>query len=442
MHRIWSLLNPSNLRRKVFGFASMHACNAVLGMGHTLLQMAVLARVLPAPIYTAVVAVTAIGLYLQPVSQACARANYVALRDHIARKTGDSAPAEVTMLLYGSLVVTFLAGIAMSVVVVGLAPQAKLGLYLYLIGSLCNNLWYYDLQFALWAANVTTRFERLSLLRRLSLAATLVPLYLSGSLVVFAGLGVVVTLIFVAALILTVPDPRLLMPSNLGNLSMSGARAQMRHFGTAILSTLSELTVFNASYGVIFWAFRLGPALIAFDTVLKLSRVGLTVTRNISEILLPRQSRARSDGDRRNSLRYFVAALGGALVVNAGLALCLALFGDLVFRLMLGPNNVLPPYAGLPTAVVQIAATVYGASSFFLAMTGHDRQIMLLTVAAALGMAGFTAAIVLIHPAILMMLWAYATFLGAIAAASIILVLHTFAMGRFGRPRILTRSAG
>jgi O-antigen/teichoic acid export membrane protein len=429
-------LRIGDLRRGLASFGVVHTANAVWAIAHTLVQLVVLSRILPAPLYAAVVAITAAGLYLQPISQACGRANYIALRAQAGRPDGRSPP-EVTTMLFASLALGLAASAILVFAVTGAGHNQPLALGLFLAGAILNNIWYYDLQLAMWALDVTLPFERLSFVRRLCLLAALGVFYVSQDLLVFSLLVNVIGVAFMLMLLRLPPDPQLLLPSNLTRLTRQRWRTQLRCFGTALLSTLSELTVFNATYAVTVYSFGVGPVLVTFDSILKLTRVGLTVTRNLSEIVLPRHSRARSEGNTHRSLGLFGMALGGALGFNLLFAAVLVVFGDDVFRLMLGPNDVVPSGAGVPAAAIQIAAALYGGSSFFLSLSGHARQIIHLTAIAAIAVAVFAVATVVLHPAIIAVLWAYAAFLGAVAVASGVLVLHAL-----GRDRVVIAMQG
>ena len=91
------------LRRGARGFGwygVLHAVTAVTTMAFSLATLAVLAHSLSAERYAAVVAITALSIYLQPLNQAVARACFIVLHRRKAQQGAAQGCPEATALLY------------------------------------------------------------------------------------------------------------------------------------------------------------------------------------------------------------------------------------------------------------------------------------------------------------------------------------------------------
>ena len=372
------------LRFPLFGFGSLHAGNTLLNMGFNLVQLLVLARILPMARYSEVVFLMTIGFYVQPFNQAFGKANFVILREIATRTT--RMPPEPGLVLAGEGTVLLLMSLAVpcGLAAFGTGAWTENALFLFLCLSI--NFWAFDLQSTAWSMGLNLPFVRLSLLHRSLHLGALLAAYGAGSFLLFGVLATVATLGCLAAALCLLGRAGLF-----ASVGPTAWRSYLATFRIAFLSTLTDFFVLNAPYGLIAMRFGVGPMLIVFDSVMKLARITLAGSRTLAEIALPRHGRLLESGDRRGGRRLFVLVL--ALCFGASLvpALAVALAGPAMFKLLLGANNVVPVSAMVPAAVVIVGCSVYQPAVFFLGYGNERGAVQALTLVASAALIGFAA---------------------------------------------------
>src|SRR5271166_2457967 len=228
------------------GFAALHACNTALNMGFTLLQVLVLARILPPARYSEVVFLTAIGFYFQPFNQAVGKANFMALRDEAVQSGRVGGRPEVVAALAIQATVLLVASLAIPAALQSFGSRLWFEDTLFLFLCLAINFWAFDLQSTAWAVDRNLAFVRLSLVHRTLHSCALVIGYATSSLLVFGCLGSIAT-IFCVSFVAT-----MLFGAGLRASSPNAAWPEFfRTLWLAMLSTLADFIVLNAPYSLV-----------------------------------------------------------------------------------------------------------------------------------------------------------------------------------------------
>ncbi|MBB2964907.1 hypothetical protein [Methylobacterium sp. R2-1] len=407
-------------------FAVLHAVNAIISMSFNIVQFFVLARVLEPSRFSEVILLTAISFYVLPISQAVGRANFVALRQSADEANMARAANEASAILYLHGALMLLLACAVPLMVGAGNPREAIESVLYVAVCLANNLWYYDIQPTVWALDLGKRFERVSMVRRLIMFCALPLLWITGSFLTFVVVMAAATVAFMFVLPRYLPlDARpFRFRPRLGPLRWRDARAYLGLFWPALLSSLTELVVLNSPYLLFALAFGAGPAIVAYDTVMKLTRLAMTVARNLSESALPRLSRMFFSGDKAALGRLLGLLFGVCLAEGVCLAALMVAAGPFVFRLLLGPNDVIPPGTQYVAACAILTGCIYQPATYFLAFNGARDLIQKMTFAAVFGLAVFAGLVLSGALGLTPALWAYTAYFAAVAVLSVGLSLR------------------
>ena len=276
------------------GFGALHVVHTALNLAFTLVQLLVLARGLDQSRYAEIVFLTAVGFYVQPIDQAIGRANYMALRPG-ALGVGGKAGGEIFRFLGAQAVLLTVLSFLIPAWFGLDDPVRYLGNALYLFGCLFTAYWSFDLQSTVWSADLGRQFAFISIIRRLLFIAALGLFWTTGSFLLFGIATTVIVVAFMAVLI------GLLRQSPIWALrdapvTQGGITAHWKRFWSSLVFALSELLVLNSPYAVVTALLGVGPALVMFDSVMKVCRLAMAGTRTLAEIFLPRISRQLSGG--------------------------------------------------------------------------------------------------------------------------------------------------
>jgi O-antigen/teichoic acid export membrane protein len=354
------------------GFGALHIVHTALNLAFTLVQLLVLARGLDQSRYAEVVFLTAVGFYVQPIDQAIGRANYMALRPGtlgVGGKTGGEIfhflGAQAVLLTVLSFLIPAWFGLD--------DPVRYLGNALYLLGCLFTAYWSFDLQSTVWSADLGRQFAFISIIRRLLFIAALGLFWITDSFLAFGIATTVIVIAFMAVLV------RMLRQSPM-------------------------------------WALRAAPA----------TRSGIVAhwtmagTRTLAEIFLPRISRQLLVGEMPKARRGLSLVTALCVAASAIPALAVLFFGEEIFDLLLGPNNVVPPQAIPVAALIVLISGFYQPATLFLSYLNAARLIRRVAQLAFIGAAVYTLLVVLNGAEPVALLWIYAAFFAAISLVSII----------------------
>ncbi|AQR61195.1 hypothetical protein BZG35_05665 [Brevundimonas sp. LM2] len=407
-------------------FALMHAANAVLSLAFTLAQTLVLARSLETTGLAQAIAVMAISLYLLPLNQAVARANFILLRQgHVGGFQDAGAPEAAAAYRISQALLLAASLCAPLLVAPGLDPRAWVALAAF--GYFCtfSNLWFFEIQSAMLATERAITFEILSFVRRLTNVAALLFLYVQKDFLTFAIVLAAETLLFqVIAERLVRSHSR--MFSSWSLTSRAAALTHARQVGVSFQATAAEWFSLNAVYAVFTVRYGVGPSLVVLDAGMKLLRVMLTGVRNLSEIVLPQASRAVLEGKigRARSLVAVVLGLGALAAIPA--AAVVALKGDWVLQLILGPTHPVPDGVGPPLAIAILATVGFQAGSLIVGHIGRNRDISLFAGVAVVASIASGTWILLGSGSVVSGLYAFAAALSVASVAGLLVLARTF----------------
>ena len=163
---------------------------------------------------------------------------------------------------------------------------------------------------------------------------------------------------------------------------------------------------------------------------MKLLRVGLTVTRNFSEIALPSVSRAVLERRGHAAARTVAIVLGMSAAPVAVVAGTLVLQEHWLFSTLLAKNNVMPLGAGPAFALALLAGVGFQAGSHLVGHVGRAREVRLFTICAAISFTGLAAYVLLTKPSLLPALWAVAIGVTVTAMAGLWTIVRTLRLAR------------
>ncbi len=386
-------------------FPILHAGNAILSLIYSLGQTLVFARSLDRAAFSATIAAITLSFYLLPLNQAVARANFHLIRRSVVAGRGEGGHSEAAAAFHLSQLLM----VAVGVVGPLLIPHGDMRFYVALacfaVANNLTNFWYYEVQTTLLAVERPVAFEIVTLLRRLANFAALVWLMLRHDFLVFGVVMLVQALLTQAWVVWDVTRR-----SDLFDLPrrLDGARVRT-HIGllfNSSLATFAEWLSLNGPYALFTIRFGIGPALIVLDTGLKLLRMVLTVVRNLSEIALPRMSRAVLSGSTAEARRIVLTILIVSSLPAVLVASVLLFQEHLVWRLLLGANNVVPTGAGAAFAVAILASVGFQAGSHLVGHVGRLPEIRLFMITACAGFFAASAYVLLARPEVVVALWA------------------------------------
>jgi hypothetical protein len=419
----------------VVGFPGLHAINMILAIAFTLVQTLVLARVLDTRLFSQAVAATAVGLYLVPLNQSVARANFVLLRDRLVRHSEQVGVPEASAAFYGNQFILALASVGTPWLLGATTPTAYWSLAGFLFFSVYTNIWVTEMQMAMLATNRAMRFEYVNLLRRTLIFLTVGFLYLQRDFLVFTILAALQTALFhIYGLLSMAGDSRLFAWPR--GLTKAASRAHLHRLWVSLQATLAEWLTFNAPYAVFTMKFGIGPGLIAIDVLLKLVRVVGSITRNLSEIALPKVSHAILSGAGPRARSSVLLVLAGAGLGAGILSLIMLVDGHLVFGFLLGPNDTVPDGAGVPAALAIVSTVGFTTGGVLIGHTGEPRMIRRLLLASVVGCGLFVAAMMMFPVTVLQGFWLFGASLAIVSVWSLLL------LNRLVAPATLALSPG
>ncbi|HEY2659661.1 MAG TPA: hypothetical protein VGI79_08065 [Caulobacteraceae bacterium] len=418
--RLAALLKP---------FPILHAGNAGVNMLYTLGQTLVFARALDGRLFSQTIAVATVGLYLLPVNQAVARANFVVVRRDVVGGAGGHGLPQVGLAFHVSQALMILAGLLGPLIAAPADVRTYLALAAFATFNTLSNLWFFELQMAMLAVERPIGFEIASLARRIANAATLAWLWFSHDFLTFAALMLVQGVISQAWLMRRVGRDSDLFAWPRG-LTPAALRHHLGQLWTSVQATFAEWLTLNGPYALFTLRFGVGPGLIVLDTGMKLLRVGLTVTRNFSEIALPSVSRAVLEKRGGAAARAVGAVLVLSALPVALLAAVLVLREHWLFQALLARNDVMPPGAGPAFAVALLAGVGFQAGSHLVGYVGRARDVRLFTLAAAVSFVGLAAYLRLANPPLLAAVWAVAIGVVVTAVAGLWTIVRTLQSAR------------
>jgi O-antigen/teichoic acid export membrane protein len=158
---------------------------------------------------------------------------------------------------------------------------------------------------------------------------------------------------------------------------------------------VNEFYLYNFAYAIVPTAYGLGAPTIILDTLFKVVRGATVLYSAASDVALPRQTRAHSEGDRRSVVLATLMAAGLASLPGIAICIALAFFSEPMFRILLGDSAVMPQAIVHLMIVLLIANLIQTVSNFLLIHTGYFKVIARLSVLVSLA-ATFATAIAIV----------------------------------------------
>lgn len=407
--------------RMIGSFAALHAVNAALATGFGLVQLLVFARMLGVDRYAEIILLMTIGMFILPLDIASGRAAYAALREDVVKGRKAEHWPEVATFLSGQFLFLTLLSFLPLLLFPHHDAETLIEDIVYLNVFLIGNFLMNDLQFTAWAINLNPRFILLILGRTLAQFAALGVLAVTGRFMDFAILA------FLANSVLFVLLARFVRRHSDLELRIwrvipaaTALWKQVRRFGSTLLSSLTEMVVLTLPYGLLTGVFGVGPALIAYDTIMKLMRVVTAFARMLIEITLPKITHALHTDNVRSAWLRYLLVLGVCALGGVSLALVLVLEGDLVFRLLLGPSDVMPDGIELVAGAIIVTGALFQPAIYLIGLSSLPALRVRFTIAAVGGFAAFAGAVLSGLP-LVETIWAYAIYLAMVTAVALLL---------------------
>lgn len=363
-------------RGRFLGYLTLRAVTA----GATLLtgfaQTYVFARVLDPHAFSLFIVVGNLGLSLWLFDLGVAKVLYVNMRE---RFLGGGLAGTPLALQAGALTALYaglagLGAVLCFIFAVGGGRSAGLGLEfaLFFIYSALNLAWF-ALRNVSAAADRFIYFETLEAARRIGHLALLFGLLFGAPFIAFLIASNLVWAALLAAMIrrlaacdaLALAGPRRLWRA-FGDFAQNNRRALLGSSGYAA----GEMAIYNYPSILVPTVIGLGAPTIIFDTAFKIFRGATVLFSAACDLMAPRQTRAFHACDRAGVRRATVGALGLGLVPAAALCGLLIVWGDELYRLLLGGAATMPP-AVTPVLVALIVCNLaQTVANFLLAHTG------------------------------------------------------------------------
>lgn len=415
-------LTPARIKTLATGFAGVHTLNAGLTMIYALAQTLVFSRVLDQRLYSMAIVATAVGLYLLPLNQSVARANFVVLRERSVRVSDRGAPEAAAAFNLNQIILLLIP--LFVPLTLGVADRTEyIAFACYLFFTTYSNIWYFEVQMSMMAVEQALPFERVSFIRRVINYVTLLILLKTRDFLLCNILWAVQTALFHLYVTQRMARGWGLFDWPHG-LTVISLKRHLVRLWVSLQATGAEWLTLNGPYAVFVARFGVGPGVVTIDAVLKLLRIVVSVTRNLSEIALPRVSRALLMGDAKKGHLPAILALAGGSVAALACAIAVVFWEHLSFSLLLGPNNVVPPGAGAPAALALFAGVGIATGGHIIGYSGDHRSIPILLTTSVVSVCGFVAYVFLTHADIIQALWAASISLAVISATAVGLLVR------------------
>jgi O-antigen/teichoic acid export membrane protein len=369
----------------------LRATTAGGGLVGGLVQTFVFARILDPERFSVFILVGTLGIALWLSDIGLVKIIFVRMRAWLLG--GAQAGASVVGHATAIVILYFLLGIACTIgcffgaLLLGAGVYGGLELALFFLFTAITLVWFALRNISL-AVDDFIFFEVMEVTRRtLHVGFMLATLPLIGlSLMAFL---VIANLIWVA--LFAVMIARLSRKGAL-QASIAGFYSQLRSFfrdnKKEVVSggtyAVNEFYLYNFAYAIVPVAYGLGAPTIILDTLFKVVRGATVLYSAASDVALPRQTRAHSEGDRKSIVLATWMAAGLASLPGIAICIALAFFSEPMFRILLGDSAVMPQAIVHLMIVLLIANLIQTVSNFLLIHTGYFKVIARLSVLVSL----------------------------------------------------------
>ena len=367
----------------------LRATTAGGGLVGGLVQTFVFARILDPERFSVFILVGTLGIALWLSDIGLVKIIFVRMRAWLLG--GAQAGASVVWHATAIVILYFLLGIVCTVVcffgavAFGAGVYGGLELALFFLFTAITLVWFALRNISL-AVDDFIFFEVMEVTRRTLhvgfMLATLIGLSLMAFLVIANLIWVVLFAVMIARL------------SRKGALqaTVAGFSGHLRSFfrdnKKEVVSggtyAVNEFYLYNFAYAIVPAAYGLGAPTIILDTLFKVVRGATVLYSAASDVALPRQTRAHSEGDRKSLVLATWMAAGLASLPGIAICIALAFFSEPMFRILLGESAVMPQAISNLMIVLLIANLIQTVSNFLLIHTGYFKVIARLSVLVSL----------------------------------------------------------
>jgi O-antigen/teichoic acid export membrane protein len=398
----------------------LHGFTTTLNLAFSLLQTLIFARVLTSADFSAAIFLISVGLYILPLHQAVARANFALFVEQESSQSSKPVD-EAASFFHACQLIVLAASVLAPLAVFDGSAMNYLALASLSLNINLSNAWVSEIQTAFFMTGRGLQFSYISLARRLSSLASLFLLFCYPSFALF-GISLGIQAILFQFIILQRTGRHSALFSIPRHFTWSSLLQHIHRVGKAMRVIAAEWLTLTIPYPLFTLSFGVGPALIALDTGLKLLRVTLTCARVLSEAAL---SKLVAAANERARLRRLVMQLLAASALIAIPVASLVLFAEqAVFVFLLGPHNVVPAGAGIPLALALLASVVFQIAVYLVGHFGRPREMTAVLVIAVVLSAVFAAVILIARPSLLSSLWLFSLTFTAISIGTGLVARH------------------
>jgi hypothetical protein len=154
---------------------------------------------------------------------------------------------------------------------------------------------------------------------------------------------------------------------------------------------------------------------------MKVARLVMAGSRTLAEIALPRHSRLVIEVDTSSANRLFDQLVALCILASVIPAALVAIDAPLVFSLLLGHNNVVPPGAGGAASLIIIATGLYQPASLLMSFQSDRLAIRRFATVVCMAGAASLGAIIVLKPGPISLLWYFLILLTTAGIAALFL---------------------
>jgi O-antigen/teichoic acid export membrane protein len=363
----------------------LRATTAGGGLVGGLVQTFVFARILDPERFSVFILVGTLGIALWLSDIGLVKIIFVRMRAWLL--AGAEPGARVVWHATAIVILYFLLGVTSTIVVfcgalaLGAGVYSGLELALFFLFTAITLVWFALRNISL-AVDEFIFFEIMEVTRR--------TLHVGFMLMTLAGLSLMAFLVIANLIWLALFAVMITRLSRTGALqaTIAGFRGHLTSFfrdnRKEVVSggtyAVNEFYLYNFAYAIVPVAYGLGAPTIILDTLFKVMRGATVLYSAASDVALPRQTRAHSEGDRRTLILATWMAAGLSSLPGLAIGLALAFFSEPMFRLLLGHSAVMPQAISNLMIILLAANLVQTVSNFLLIHTGYFKVIARVSV--------------------------------------------------------------
>lgn len=374
----------------------LRATTAGGGLVGGLVQTFVFARILDPERFSVFILVGTLGIALWLSDIGLVKIIFVRMRAWLL--AGAQAGADVVGHATAIVILYFLLGIVCTIgcffgaLLLGAGVYGGLELALFFLFTAITLVWFALRNISL-AVDDFIFFELMEVTRRTLHVGFMLATLIGLSLMAFLVIANLIWVALFAVMIARLSRKGALQATVVGFAShlRSFFRDNRKEVVSGGTYAVNEFYLYNFAYAIVPVAYGLGAPTIILDTLFKVVRGATVLYSAASDVALPRQTRAHSEGDRRSVVLATWMAAGLASLPGIAICIALAFFSEPMFRILLGDSAVMPQPIVHLMIVLLIANLIQTVSNFLLIHTGYFKVIARLSILVSLAATFATA---------------------------------------------------